>query len=147
MIWPRIPYLPGLTPRPAEGAFDALKAGLDGLDPAGLADSACFRAGFEAFGRRLYWEAHELWEPVWLRLPEGGERALVQGLIQLANCGLKRRMGRDRAAARIILLAGAALMRAYADGGVVMGVPRARVAAMQDIASQEVQYSANNSLT
>jgi len=142
VIWPAIPYLPGLTPRPAEGVFDVLKAGLDGLDPAGLADSACFRAGFEAFERRLYWEAHELWEPVWLRLPDGPERALVQGLIQLANCGLKRRMGWNRAAARIIALAEVALARAYAGGGVVMGVPWARVAMMQEIATQELQYSA-----
>ncbi|MCB1396283.1 MAG: DUF309 domain-containing protein [Rhodobacteraceae bacterium] len=142
-----MPYLPGQTPRPAEGVFDALKGGLDGLDPAGLADSACFRAGFEAFDRRLYWEAHELWEPVWLRLPEGAERALVQGVIQLANCGLKRRMGRVQAAMRIIPLAEAALARAYAGGVAVMGVSRSRVTGMQEIATRELQYNAESDLT
>jgi predicted metal-dependent hydrolase len=40
-------------------------------------------AGREAFNRRGYFEAHELWEEVWLELA-GAERSFVQGLIQIA---------------------------------------------------------------
>lgn len=145
MIWPPQPHLPGVTPRPSEDHFDALKATLERCDtPGALAASACFRAGFEAFDRRYYWEAHELWEPVWMRLPEGsGDKALVQGLIQLANAALKRRMGRAKAAERILLLADAAL----AAGDSRMGVSSARLRKMRNIAAQEVQYSAKNDLT
>jgi uncharacterized protein len=140
MIWPPEPHVPGLTPRPAEDHFDALKATIEGCDTLeALAASACFKAGFQAFERRYYWEAHELWEPVWMRLPEGSaERSLVQGLIQLANAALKRRMGRDKAAARILALADAALMQ----GESVMGLERARLRAMRVRAAQEVQYNA-----
>ncbi len=42
-------------------------------------------------------------EPVWMHLPDGGEeRLFVQGLIQLANGRLKLRMGRPKAAQRLV---------------------------------------------
>jgi hypothetical protein len=145
MNWPPEPHLPGITPRPAEDHFDAVKATLEGCEtPDALAASACFKAGFEAFERRYYWEAHELWEPVWMQLPEGSrEKALVQGLIQLANAALKQRMGRPKAAERILLLADTALD----VGDSLMGVSPEHLRGMRDIAMQEVQYSAITDLT
>lgn len=89
------PHIPGLTPRPARPVAPGLASGL-----------ALYRAG-------AFWEAHEAWEPVWLGLPPNApERALVQGLIQLANARLKLAMGRARAARRIADLAAEALARA-----------------------------------
>lgn len=137
MNWPPEPHLPGISPRPAEDHFDALKATLEGCEtPEALAASACFQAGFDAFDLGYYWEAHELWEPVWIRLSaESPEKALVQGLIQLANAALKRRMGRLKAADRILMLADAAL----AQGDSAMGVRAATLHAMRECVAREVQ--------
>jgi hypothetical protein len=142
VIWPDTPYLPGVTPRPADPVFAPLKATLAGCEtPEALAQSPCFRAGFVAFERGYYWEAHELWEPVWMALPDTSpERALVQGLIQLANAALKRRMGREKAALRIMTLATEALARAGTESR--MGLGAGQIAAMQDKAQREVQYTA-----
>jgi predicted metal-dependent hydrolase len=40
-------------------------------------------AGRAAFNRGAYFEAHELWEEAWRELA-GGERIVLQGLIQIA---------------------------------------------------------------
>ena len=54
------------------------------------------RAGF-------YWEAHEVWESVWLGCaPNSRGKALIKALIQFSNARLKARMGRPQAAARLI---------------------------------------------
>lgn len=94
-----VPHIPGQTPRPAEGS---IRPGLnEGL---GL-----YRAGY-------YWEAHEAWEPLWLRAkPNSRERAFLQGIIQLANGWLKIAMNKPIAAHRIALLAEEHLGRAGAE--------------------------------
>lgn len=128
---PPSPYLPGLTERPDDALFAPLKAGLSPDRPAAeLAESAAFLGGLEAFGRGYYWEAHELWEAVWMCLPPASaERHLLRGLIQLANARLKARMGRDGAAMRIAGLADAAVREAFLHGhDRLMGLSRADVA-------------------
>ena len=45
------------------------------------ADRAAIQAGMDLYNAGLYWEAHEAWEEVWLRLPTP-EKIFVQGLIQ-----------------------------------------------------------------
>ena len=118
-------YVPGQTPRHAEGAFDALcVTARPGMSPAALADSAAFRAGLHYLDKGYFWEAHEVLEPVWLALPEGcAERHLVQALIQLANARLKALMGRPRAVARLGAIVAGHLRacRAAGGGAVVMG--------------------------
>jgi len=111
VILPPLPHLPGRTPRPPEALFAPLKEGLSAaMDPAALAASPAFREGLRACRAGYYWEAHELWEAVWMCLPPAGaERLILRGVIQLANAGLKRRMGRKAAAARILVLADDAL--------------------------------------
>ncbi|MGB5213166.1 MAG: DUF309 domain-containing protein, partial [Anderseniella sp.] len=48
------------------------------------------------------WEAHEVWEAVWLATPANGpERLLLQALIQKANARLKSAMQRENAAIRL----------------------------------------------
>lgn len=134
------PHLPGRTPRPPEAGFAPLKAGLAGLsEPADLAASTAFAAAREFFARRYYWEAHEMFEAVWMRLaPASAERVLLRGLIQLANAGLKRRMGRGRAAARILALADAALAEAAARAPAgAMGLAPGAVAALRRQAAGE----------
>ena len=91
---------------------------------------AGLQAGFAAFDARHYWEAHEFWEPVWMaQLQASAGRSLMRGLIQLANAGLKRRMGREAAARRILPLAEAALREAPAGA---LGVGPKRIAAMRE---------------
>ncbi|MGP6088981.1 DUF309 domain-containing protein [Antarctobacter jejuensis] len=113
MDLPDQPYLPGLTARPAEEDFDGLK----GVS-APLKDCPAWQAGRRFFDAGYYWEAHEVWEAVWMAAPaNSAERHLVQGMIQLANAGLKRRMGRTRAAERLDDMAGVILSEAVARGG------------------------------
>lgn len=129
------PYVPGRTARPAEECFEPLKAAISSdMTPDALARSAAFRVGLEAFAQGYYWEAHELLEAVWMCLPPAcAERQLLRGLIQLANGGLKARMGRAAAVARILGLAEAALAEAYLnDPGPLMGLARDDLAGMLD---------------
>ena len=137
---PGAPHLPGRTPRPPEAAFAPFKAALEaGLEPGNLAGCAAFRAGQELFSDRYYWEAHELFEAVWIRLPPASaERVLLRGLIQLANAGLKRRMGRAAAAGRVLALADAALEEAARrmPGG-QQGLPPTRIAGFRRQAAGE----------
>ncbi|MBN8293514.1 DUF309 domain-containing protein [Rhodobacter sp. NTK016B] len=137
--FPDAPHHPGRNPRPDPAIFAPLRVGLDSDDPERLARSPAFSAGFEAFAARYYWEAHEIWEPVWMALPPASaERHLLRGLIQLANAALKARMGRAQAASRILPLANAALSEAFGPGNAaVMGVTRPRVASMRQQAEQE----------
>ena len=100
MIFPFPPYVhvPGRTPRHPESLFRSVKASKD-EDAVWAHALALFRAGF-------YWECHEVLEPLWLRAREGSaERAYIQGVIQLANARLKRRMGWEKAAARLDAIA------------------------------------------
>ncbi len=115
---PPVPHVPGRTARPPEDLFDDLKAGLSADQPIeALADSAAYLGGLEALRRRYYWEAHELLEAVWACLPPAGaERHLVGGLIQLANAGLKARMGRARSVSRILALAERSIAEAFLKG-------------------------------
>jgi predicted metal-dependent hydrolase len=46
-------------------------------------ESQIFRQGIDHFNARRFFEAHEVWEELWLRAPEP-EKNFLQGLIQLA---------------------------------------------------------------
>ena len=131
-IWPTHAYVPGKTPRHKEGAFDSIReTAQEGLSPDELAECAAFRIGLRYLDAGFYWEAHELFEPVWMVLPDPGhERQFVQGLIQLANGYLKIRMERPKAAARLAHIARALVTDKV--HGTVMGVDRRKIAEMID---------------
>jgi predicted metal-dependent hydrolase len=46
-------------------------------------ENEVFKRGLEHFNAREFFEAHEVWEEIWLREPEP-EKTFLQGLIQLA---------------------------------------------------------------
>ncbi|MDQ2090096.1 DUF309 domain-containing protein [Marimonas arenosa] len=96
-------YVPGRTPRHSSGRFAAICATVDrGGDPARLVDCEAWTLGCAWLDAGYFWEAHELLEAVWAVLPQNSpERRLVQALIQIANAGLKARMGRPGAVARL----------------------------------------------
>ena len=115
---PAEPHVPGRTPRPDPAVF------------AGLAGDAALAAGLHAFRRGYFWEAHECWERVWAALPPASaEREMMRGAIQLANAGLKHRMGRPDARDRILAMADAALGEAQRRGGHVRGLDPAALSA------------------
>lgn len=121
---PPFACIPGKTPRHAPGAFDGLHATVEpGMSVDALASSNAFAAGFSFFDAGYFWEAHEVWEPVWLALPQKStERQFVQALIQLANAELKLRMQRPRAARRLCAIALAHLAEAGRQGATqIMG--------------------------
>lgn len=58
--------------------------------------------GHDLLQAGYYWEAHEVWEAVWLATPANSpERLLLQALIQNTNARLKSGMQRENAAARL----------------------------------------------
>ena len=103
---PEHAYVPGQTPRHAEGRFEYLTATVhQGMSSAQLTQSEAFRTGLVYLRRGYFWEAHELFEPVWMALQAGSDdRRLVQALIQLANAQLKLRMQRPKAASRLCIM-------------------------------------------
>ena len=96
-------YLPGVNVRHPEGVFDALKGGLQpDMKWPQIAASPAWANGIHLLRHGYYWEAHEVLEAVWMHTAQGSaERALVQGVIQIANAWLKLAMGRPKAASRI----------------------------------------------
>ena len=66
------------------------------------ADAQAFRYGVDLFNHGFFWEAHEVWEAVWLAAPpNSGRRQGVRALIQMANALLKRHMQKPRACRRL----------------------------------------------
>jgi hypothetical protein len=124
MNTPPYAYLPGVTPRHTDGIFDGLRDTAIGR-PEELALSPAWRVGLEWCAAGYFWEAHELWEVVWMALPlNSPQRRMVQGMIQLANAGLKARMGRVRAVARLKAMARAHFDEAWGgrEGEKLMGL-------------------------
>lgn len=107
-------HIPGRTARHPEGAFDAIRDSVaPGMSPVALARSDAFITGLRFLDEGFFWEAHEVLEPVWMACPDPSpEREAVQALIQVANAGVKARMGRPRAVERIAGLVEAHLERA-----------------------------------
>ena len=109
--WSHLPdhaYVPGRTARHPDGWFDVLRATARAdMSAAQLIESDAWLAGIAYFDGAFFWEAHEVWEAVWLALPEGADRRFVQAAIQLANAGLKARMQRPNAVARLLQIVSA----------------------------------------
>ena len=123
---PPQPYVPGRSPRPSDDddIHRVAAAAPDPTDPLSWADNAAWLAGIRLYAAGYFWEAHEVWEPVWMRArPNSRERLLVQGVIQLANGALKQAMGRPVAARRLADLAVALIADSGAAGpGELMGL-------------------------
>ncbi|MFK7858238.1 MAG: DUF309 domain-containing protein [Granulosicoccus sp.] len=101
---PDYAYVPGQTDRHSDDAFNAIReTASPGLCAHELACCNAFLTGLRFIDTGFYWEAHEVLEPVWMALPDNSiEKQFVQGLIQLANGRLKLRMGRQKAALRLV---------------------------------------------
>ncbi len=96
-------YVPGKTARPPEDYFRAIRdTAQPGMSVEDLRNSRAWQFGWQLFENSYYWEAHEVWEPVWLNLPpNSAERQIVRACIQFTNACLKQEMGRPKAAKRL----------------------------------------------
>ncbi len=122
---PNVPHVPGRTVRPVDSPpFDAAAAAPIYTVDRMWRQNETFLYGLKLYSAGFYWEAHEVWEPVWIRSPGNSrERLLVQGLIQLANACLKIVMGRPEAAARLLEIAHQKIIEASHGGAMMMGIP------------------------
>jgi predicted metal-dependent hydrolase len=104
--------------------FDAFKEGVDQTPIHRLRHTQAWKAGLAFLQDGYFWEAHEVLEAVWMACPQNSaERLMVQAIIQRANAGLKGKMGKEKAMARLSDLS-ANLYREAVDraGGAVLGL-------------------------
>jgi Domain of unknown function (DUF309) len=118
LVMPRRAYLPGESGEPDRAPLEKAKALLPArFDHFVPADDAAFRYGLALHDNGFFWEAHEVWEAVWKAAPMNGrDRIALRALIQFANAGLKRRMGRAPAVRRLLDEVAAALTELIARG-------------------------------
>ncbi len=64
-----------------------------------------YMAFFEHFNKHLFYEAHEVLEPLWLAERHGPDGAFYKGLIQLAGAFVHIQKGRPQPAAALLRLA------------------------------------------
>lgn len=88
---PACRHIPGSGSSPDMGVLEVAKAGAD-----------AFAYGADLFNRGFFWEAHEVWEAVWMAAaPNSARRQALRALIQMTNACLKLAMGRRNAFARL----------------------------------------------
>ena len=101
---PRWAYVPGTASEPDRATLALVKAQVpsrfDGFVPA---SHPALTYGLQLNDAGFFWEAHEILEAVWKAAPQGGlDRICLRGCIQIANANLKLKMGKLRAAERLI---------------------------------------------
>jgi Domain of unknown function (DUF309) len=116
---PRWAYDPGTNAAPDREPLETAKKLIPGrFEQFVPAADAAFLYGLALHDGGFFWEAHEIWEAVWKAAPMNGrDRIALRALIQIANAGLKQRIARPRAAARLIEEASALLSELIARGG------------------------------
>lgn len=112
---PEHAHIPGVT---ASAEHQLLAPIVDQADPVTSTATAyanvAWRYGLRLYNSGFYWEAHEVLERVWMNAQQNTrEQQLVQGVIHLANAGLKQAMGRDPAVQRLLSLAASCFDRAF----------------------------------
>ena len=95
---PPYTYVPGFAAHPISHPDGHMR---DFELPTDWSQSQFLQWGQRLFNNGYYWEAHEVWEHVWLELGRTTDDALiVKGLIKLAASGVKCREGNATGATR-----------------------------------------------
>ena len=123
---PTAPHRPGSGSAPDMAPLERAKDSAPArTDPEAWRENTAYRYGWHLFDEGFYWEAHEVWEAVWLACrPNSRERLVLQALIQLANARLKAAMGQPRAVRRLAAEVERLLAEPGLSGDPVMGVSR-----------------------
>lgn len=97
-------HRPGRTKGADEAPLEAVKSLVPRVfENAVPADHPAFLYGLRLHDAGYFWEAHEVWEAVWMAAPHNGrDRLALRAFIQIANAGLKRAMNQPRAAGRLL---------------------------------------------
>jgi hypothetical protein len=116
---PRRRHVPGTGTAPDRPCLDTVTAAVaPRLRGEEMLQDPAFRFGADLLNCGFFWEAHEVWEPVWQALaPNSRERIACRALIQGANALLKRHQGQDRAFARLAREVAALAREAGVGGG------------------------------
>jgi predicted metal-dependent hydrolase len=94
--FPPYSYVPGRFPHPhgdPEGhSYGHIHATPLPLDEQNWSDNRDYLFGIDLFNHGYYWEAHEVWEGLWMACGRRGRVAtFLKGLIQLTAAGVKVR--------------------------------------------------------
>jgi hypothetical protein len=101
---PTVRYVPDQSPRAVR---DEVRAFLDRVlgdqEASGVrAAQRRFRYGWRLFSAGFFWEAHEVWEPLWRRAaPGSGDEAVLHGLLVASAAALRAEVGKRDAASRL----------------------------------------------
>ena len=104
---PETAHRPGENARPTEDLRAPVSSSVDlQLSTSNWVSHDAYLYGFVLYRRGYYWEAHEIWEPVWMQCPPNSvERLLLQAIIQIANAALKECQQKIKASARLQAIA------------------------------------------
>ncbi len=105
-----------------------------------MKESEGFRRGIALFNARKFFEAHEVWEELWLLEPEP-EKTFLQGLIQVAAACHHHSRGNPRGM-QSLLAAGLAKLRSFPDDHRGIALARLRAEAQEWV---EVSSAGNDS--
>ena len=104
---PARPHRPGENERPTGDLRAPVSSSVElQLSTANWTSHDAYLYGFVLYRRGYYWEAHEIWEPVWMQCPPNSvERLLLQAIIQIANAALKESQQKTKASKRLHAIA------------------------------------------
>ena len=96
--FPPYAYVPGRHPHPGTNPdghrFGKPREIVPPPSEATLKSNPHFQLGVDLFNHGYYWEAHEIWEELWVASGRAGQLAdFFKGLIKLAAAGVKAREG------------------------------------------------------
>jgi hypothetical protein len=104
---PDVAHIPGINPRPNLTFLESISAyAHPKTEEKNWKTNIPWLYGIQLFNGAYYWEAHEVWETVWMNAPPNShEKQFVQGIIHLANGLLKIKMKRPKAATKLFVRA------------------------------------------
>lgn len=96
--FPPYTYVPGKQPHPVSdprGHMHGQEVPVPpALEPGNWSESETYRYAVDLFNYGFYWEAHEVWESLWIAAGRTGTLAdFLKGLIKLAAAGVKELEG------------------------------------------------------
>ena len=103
ITFPSYRHLPGETPHPHKHSCGHQFSFVCGEEPSqDWRDNTMYLLGVDLYNFSFWWEAHEVWEPLWSEARYGSSlRLFSQGLIQLAASLIKWHQGNDRGFRRL----------------------------------------------